>query len=179
MYFVVKVNIINFIEKNSRTWSGNRRYYGLKTVRVLRQQALITEGELDSGFMTLCQGQRTRDNYITLFEEEIVLAIPRGHPLGCNAAPPGEPLAVMDLAQLKYEPFVLMYKESTIRSMIRARLCCGVIPWHYVKNHPDGVACFALPSHPMWEVAASYGKYSYLSNAAREFIRLAREFWMN
>lgn len=171
---------------------------------VLRQQALIAEGELDLGFMTLCQGQKTKDNYITLFEEEIVLAIPQGHPLCPGAAPIGQPLAVMDLAQLKYEPFVLMYKESTIRrmiddifrrsgfvprvlfetssnatilSMIRARLCCGIIPWHYVKNRPDGIACFALPSHPMWEVTAGYGKYAYLSKPAKEFIRLAREYW--
>ncbi|MCI8518402.1 MAG: LysR family transcriptional regulator [Hungatella sp.] len=171
---------------------------------VRRQQALITAGELDLGFMTLCQGQRTKDNYITLFEEEIVLALPQGHPLSRSAAPQGEPLAVMDLGQLRYEPFVLMYKESTIRrmiddifrgsgfvpnvlfetssnstilSMIQARLCCGVIPWHYVKNRPEGIACFALPSRPVWEVTASYGKYAYLSNPAREFIRLVKEYW--
>lgn len=156
------------------------------------------------GFMTLCQGQRTLDNYITLFEEEIVLAIPDGHPLSRRRSAPGEPLAVMELAELKYEPFVLMYKESTIRrmvddifrrsgfvpnvlfetssnatilSMIRARLCCGVVPWHYVKDRPEGVTCFALPSRPVWDVAASYGKYAYLSSPARTFIRLAKEFW--
>ena len=172
---------------------------------VLKQQALIAHDGLDVGFMTLCENQRTKDHYITLFKEEIVLAIPQRHPLSNHAAPKGEPLAVINLSQLKYEPFVLMYKESTIRrmiddifrrsgfvpkilfetssnativSMIAANLCCSVIPWHYVKDHPEGIACFALPSHPIWDVAASYGKYAYLSTAAKEFIRLAKEFWI-
>ncbi len=171
---------------------------------VLKQQAFIAQGGLDLGFMTLREDQRTKDNYITLFQEEIVLAIPQGHPLSRGAAPEGEPLAVLDPARLKYEPFVLMYKESTIRrviddvfrrsgfvpdvlfetssnatilSMISASLCCGVVPWHYVKNQPEGVACFALPSHPTWDVAASYGKYAYLSAPAKTFIKLAGDFW--
>lgn len=171
---------------------------------VFKQQELIARGGLDIGFMTLCNNQRTKDNYITLFQEEIVLAIPQGHPLSSSAAPKGEPLSVMDLARLKYEPFVLMYKESTIRrmidqifrrsgfvpsvlfetsnnsailSMISANLCCGVVPWHYVKDGPEGIACFALPSRPVWDVAASYGKYAYLSSPAKTFIRLAKEFW--
>ena len=111
---------------------------------------------------------------------------------------------MMDLAKLKYEPFVLMYKESTIRrmiddifrrsgfvpsvlfetsnnttilSMINASLCCGVVPWHYVKDQPEGIACFALPHHPSWDVAASYGKYAYLSTPAKTFIQLAKEYW--
>ncbi len=171
---------------------------------VFKQQKLIACGGLDMGFMTLCENQRTNDHYITLFREEIVLVIPHGHPLSRNAALKGEPLAVMDLASLKYEPFALMYKESTIRpmidhifrrsgfvpnvlfetssnatilSMIKAHICCGVIPWHYVKNYPEGIACFALPHHPSWDVAASYGKYAYLSTPAKTFIQLAKEFW--
>ena len=171
---------------------------------VLKQQALIACGDLDLGFMTLCRNQRTLDNYITLFEEEIILAIPQGHPVSSRAAQKGKPLAVMDLSQLKYEPFVLMYKESTIRrmiddifrrsgfvpkvlfetssnatilSMIRASLCCGVVPRHYVKNQPEGIACFSLPSRPVWDVTASYGRYTSLSQPAKTFISLAKEYW--
>ena len=172
---------------------------------VHRQQAMISQGDLDIGFQTLALRQRTKDEYITLGREELVLAIPSGHPLGAQAAPAGEPLSVLDLAQLKFEPFVLMYKESTNRpivdeifrgsgfapnvlfetssnqtiiSMIQARLCCGIVPWHYVKKHPDGVSCFALPAHPSWDIVASYQKNSYLSSPARHFIRLAKEFWL-
>lgn len=170
---------------------------------VRNQQNLISRGELDIGFVTLSEKQKSGDEYITLYEEDIVLAIPSGHPLGTLAAPAGAPLAELDISLLKYEPFVLMYKESTIRNMvddifrqadftpnvlfetsntttivamIRSNLCCGVIPRYYTKD-VDGMACFYLPSHPTWKVAASYRKASYLSKAAKDFIRLASDFW--
>lgn len=172
---------------------------------VLKQQTMIARGDLDVGFMTLCDKQKTNDEYITLFKEELLLAIPEGHPVSRFAAPKGEPYAELDLSLLKYEPFVLMYKESTVRymvddifrhsgftprvlfetsnnttilSMIRAKLCCGVIPYHYVKNSPEGITCFALPSHPIWDVAASYRRNTYLSNAAKVFIQMAKAYWM-
>lgn len=172
---------------------------------VRRQQTLISQGDLDIGFQTLAARQRTRDQYVTLGEEELVLAIPSVHPLGTLAAPAGEPLAVMELSRVRFEPFVLMYRESTNRpiineifrssgfspnvlfetssnqtiiSMIQARLCCGIIPWHYVKRRPEGVSCFALPGHPRWDIVASYQKNTYLSEPARRFIALAGEFWL-
>lgn len=171
---------------------------------VRRQQQLIAQGDLNLGFQTLSERQKTGDAYIKLCEEEIFLAIPAVHPLAQMAAPPGEPFAVIDLALLKYEPFVLMYKESTIRaitdeifrrsgfvpnvlfetasnntvlSMIQARLCCGVVPHHYVRQVPKGVCCFAFPSHPTWDVVASHRKNAYLSQSARTFVELVREFW--
>ena len=153
--------------------------------------------------MTLCDNQKTKDIYITLFQEEIILAIPKAHPLSTDAALKGESLAVMDLARLKYEPFVLMYKESTIRplvesafqdagfipnvlfetsnnltivTMIKSNLCCGLLPYYYVKKDREGMACFSLPKKLGWEMAVSYRKDGYLSQAAREFIRLAKVF---
>lgn len=172
---------------------------------VHQQQGRITQGDLDIGFQTLSTRQRIRNEYITLGKEELVIAIPSVHPLSAEAAPEGEAPAVLDLSRLRYEPFVLMYKESTTRSiideifrsygfapnvlfetsnnqtiisMIQARLCCGIVPWHYVKNHPEGVTCFALAAHPNWDIVASYQKNSYLSSPARHFIRLAKEFWL-
>lgn len=171
---------------------------------VHRQQELIARGDLDIGFQTLSLRQRTGDEYILLGSEELVLAIPSGHPLSAQAAPAGEPLTVLDISLLQYEPFVLMYQESTTRaiineifrqsgfvpnvlfetssnqtiiSMIQSRLCCGVVPWHYVKNRPEGVSCFAFASHPTWDIVASYQKNTYLSDSAKYFIELVREFW--
>ena len=171
---------------------------------VHRQQELIARGDLDIGFQTLSLRQRTGDEYILLGSEELVLAIPSGHPLAAQAAPAGEPLTVLDISLLQYEPFVLMYQESTTRaiineifrqsgfvpnvlfetssnqtiiSMIQSRLCCGVVPWHYVKNRPEGVSCFAFASHPTWDIVASYQKNTYLSDSANYFIELVREFW--
>lgn len=171
---------------------------------VRQLQTMIAENQLDIGFLTLTRDCRTKDEYVVLQEEEIVLAIPRLHPLGQKAAPPGESLAVSSLEPVRYEPFVLMDRNSTMRllvdrifeeagiapnvlletknnstiiSLIQSNLCCGLIPYYYVKNHPEGVASFYLPSHPSWEVVASYKKNSYLSNAAKCFIELAQEYW--
>lgn len=173
-------------------------------MRVRRQQEAIARGELDIGFMTLHERDRTTDTYVTLGKEELVLIIPSGHPAASKAAPPGEPLAEMDIRDLQYEPFVLMDKSSTLRSMcdqvfsdagfppnilfetnntagiaamVESTLCCGIIPQYYVKHASSKLVCFSLPSHPTWEIAISYPKTGYLSTGAREFIRLAKEYW--
>lgn len=170
---------------------------------VKHQQELISRGDVDIGFQTLCDKQKSNSNYIPILEEEIVLVIPKGHPLGTLAAPEGQPLATLDISRLQYEPFVLMYKESTIRllvdavfqdagfqpnvlfetsnnlaivTMIKSNLCCGLLPYYYVKHDREGMACFSLPKKPVWQLAASYRKDGYLSNAAKEFIRLAKDF---
>lgn len=112
----------------------------------------------------------------------------------------------MDLTALRYEPFVLMDKSSTLRSacdtlfekagfvpnilfetnntggiaaMVQSTLCCGIIPRYYTLGLGDGVACFSLPERPAWEIAICCQKHGYLNSGAREFIRLAREYWEN
>ena len=173
-------------------------------MRVRFQQQAIAKGDIDIGFITLHPRERTGDHYIQLATEELAVIIPAGHPLAKKAAPPGEPLAVMDLRELRYEPFVLMDKASTLRavcdtvfeqagflpnvlfetnntggiaSMVESTLCCGIIPYYYVKKQSDKLAAFALPNHPYWEIDISYRKNSYLSLGAKEFIRLAKEYW--
>lgn len=171
---------------------------------VLEMQSMISDESLDICFLTLTDAQKTSDEYVTLLEEEIILVLPAAHPLAKRAAPPGEPFATLPLKELQQEPFILMQKFSTMRfltdslfeeagfspailfetknnntitAMIRSNLCCGLVPYYYIKDNRDGLACFSLPSHPTWEVCASYKKNSYLSNAARLFIELARDFW--
>ena len=173
-------------------------------MRVTAQQKAIAKGELDIGFMTLHPRDRTSDSYIHIATEEMLVIIPSGHPLAAKAAPPGQPPAIIDLKELKYEPFVLMDKASTLRSvcdntfreagyppnvlfetnntgsivtMVESTLCCGIIPEYYVKNPSDKIAVFALKDHPTWEIAISYRKNSYVSSGANEFIQLAKEFW--
>ena len=34
-----------------------------------------------------------------------------------------------------------------------------------------------MPSHPTWQISVSYQKNAYLSKAAKQFIRLAMDFW--
>ncbi|MCI9163903.1 MAG: LysR family transcriptional regulator [Lachnospiraceae bacterium] len=178
---------------------------------VRKQQTLIARGELDLGFQTLCDEHRTDDEYLLLATEEIFLIVPKGHPV-CEGFPTPrrkkgarQPVfPELDIRQLQYEPFVLMYRESTIRqlvdelfaqagftpnvlfetasnatilTMIRGRLCCGLIPAHYLQKPDKSLACFSLTSHPTWDIVASYRKGTYLPKAARYFIELASAYW--
>ena len=168
-------------------------------VRVL--QKLICQGDLDIGFLTHTVKDRTDDIYETIYTEELFLAVPSGHPIvKSHPAKEGE-YATLDIRELQYEPFVLMDKRSTMRtlvdqlfsnagfepqilfetgnnhtiiSMIHASLCCGILTYYYVKDLPPGITCFRLPSRPTWDFTASYKKGRYLSEAARCFIDLMK-----
>ena len=174
---------------------------------VHRQQQMISQGNLDIGFQTLSERQRTDSEYIKLGEEEIFLLVPSIHPAAEQLAATqtaSAPFPIANLTLFQYEPFVLMYKESTIRaitdeifrksgftpnvlfetasnntvlSMIEANLCCGVVPEYYVRRLPKGISCFAFPTHPTWDIVANYRKNGYLSEAAKYFIELVRNFW--
>ncbi len=167
-------------------------------------QKLISQGDLDIGFLMLTDKDRTCDSYETIYTEEIFLAVPSIHPAAKIRPPRGDSYATMDIRTLQHEPFVVMDKQSTMRtlidtifsnagiqpqilfetgnnhtllSMLQANLCCGILAYYYVKNIPPGITCFHLPDHPSWKFVASYKKGRYLSNAARGFIDLMKGQW--
>lgn len=178
---------------------------------VRKQQMMISRGELDLGFQTLCDIHRTNDEYILLATEEIYLTVPHGHPVCEEYCPsrrrkngPRPAFPELDIRKLQYEPFVLMYKESTIRQltdqlfanagflpnvlfetasnatilmMIRSFLCCGLIPAYYLQKPDKAITCFSLPEHPTWDIVASYRKGTYLSKPAQCFVELASAYW--
>lgn len=126
-------------------------------VSVRRQQQMIACGDLDIGFMTLRENQQTEDEYIKITSEELILAIPAVHPLCSRAVAAGRgPYPELDIRELRYEPFALMYRESTIREcadgifrqagfipnvlfetsrartiidIVAAQMCCGLVPY--------------------------------------------------
>lgn len=173
-------------------------------MRVYLQQQAIARGDIDIGFITLAEKERSNDMHVVVSSEEMVVTIPAGHPLAAKAAPPGEPLATLDIRELRYEPFVMMDNNSTLRavsdrifrdagvipnmlfetnntrsivSMVESTLCCGIIPYFYVQEPSPKIVRFALPDHPSWDMAIIYRKNSYLSSGAKEFIRLAQDYW--
>ena len=81
--------------------------------------------------------------------------------------------------QAGFLPNVLFETASnaTILTMIRSRLCCGLIPAHYLQKPDKSLACFSLTSHPTWDIVASYRKGTYLPKAARYFVELASAYW--
>lgn len=174
-------------------------------IGVRRQQSLISKGYLDLGFVTLNDADKTGDEYIHIYYEDILLAVPRRHPLARNANPPGEPFAVADLKEFKEEYFVLMFKNSTMRSVIdplfkesgfmpkllfetasnrtmcnlvKNNMACSLLTFNYAKEQDD-VAYFYLPGRPRWELCATYKKEHYLTQAARTFIALAIDHYRN
>lgn len=170
---------------------------------VKEQQVLISSGDLDIGFLTYDETFRPANFCSAISTEELFLAIPRFHPYAANAAPKGESFSIGNLYELREEPFVLMYKNSTISTMvenifhsagfkphvlfetsnfntivkmIQSGQCCGILPYHYIRNNLDTLTCFALPTHPTWNIGVSYRKDAYLSSAAKDFIALAKEY---
>ncbi len=176
-------------------------------VSVRRQQQMIIQGSLDIGFMTLQDNQRTDDEYLPISTEELVLAVPSVHPLCSQAKPGGKgPYPELDLEGLKYEPFALMYRESTIRQwvdtifrqagfvpnvlfetarartilhMVGARMCCGLVPESDTLALREDVSYFCLPDHPSWKIVASYRKNSYLSSPTMYLVQLASQYWQD
>ena len=140
-------------------------------------QRLISQGDLDIGFPSI-------------------------HPAAQILPSFGESYATMDIRTVQHEPFVVMDKRSTMRtmvdqifldagfepqilfetgnnntvlSMLQANLCCGILAYYYVKNIPQGITCFHLPNRPTWQFAEG----RYLSSAARGFIDLMKSQWSN
>lgn len=173
-------------------------------MRVRAQQEAIAKETIDIGFMPLGKQDRTNDEYIVLGQEELMLIIPALHPSAQRPGCADGSIATMDLKEMQYEPFVLMDKESTLRSvcdsvfqdagftpnilfetnntgsiasMVESTLCCGIIPWYYVRESSEKLTRFHINTRPVWDVVISYSKNNYLSSGAKEFIRLAQEWW--
>lgn len=174
-------------------------------VNVFQQQAMIAGGELDLGFMTLCRHQKTADEYQVLHEEEILLALPKGHP-ACRLAVSREGCLFpeLDIRCLEKEPFALIFNGSTLRDLENrifqeagfapsilfetARLntilamasdctCCGLAPSSFAWENLQKISFFTLPGHPSWLQAASYKKRSHLTQAARFLISTVSDYW--
>lgn len=173
---------------------------------VQQQQAMILSGNLDLGFMTLLERQRkTGLEYRKITSEELILAIPSSKTTNYSFSNQKDsPFPEFDLKLLCDEPFVLTHKSSTVReltdqiftesgfapnvlfetannhtivSMIKAGICCGIIPMYYVDRFDPSITYFTLPAHPVWDIAAAYRKDHYISHAARSFIDLATQFF--
>ena len=168
-------------------------------------QKLLAQGDLDIGFLTLTDADRTGDVYETIYTEELFLAVPSVHPIAAaSTPPPGERFATLDVRALRYEPFVLMDKRSTMRtmidqifaeggfepqilfetgnnhtilSMLQTNLCCGILTYYYVKDLLEGIPRPQRSTRPTWEFTTNYKRRRYLSGAARCFINLMKAQW--
>lgn len=171
---------------------------------VKQQQTEISMGNLDLGFVTLQDFQKTNDEYFRICSEEIILGIPKTHPLAYLGGNLGEQLPSISLRRFENDSFAIMQKGSTLREiydqliieenlsphilletrschnlykMVAEGICCSVFPISYAEDSSN-VSYFSIIQKPVWDLYASYKKGSYLSRIAKDFIFLAAEYWM-
>ncbi|WP_160719379.1 LysR family transcriptional regulator [Bacillus sp. USDA818B3_A] len=170
---------------------------------VKQQQHEISKGNLDLGFLTLQDSQKTKDEYIHICSEPIVLGIPTSHPLAHIGGELGNQLPKISLKRFENDSFAIMQKGSTLREiyddlileedfsphilletrschnlfhMVAEGICCSVFPITYAERGSK-VSYFSIVQDPVWEVYASYKKGSYLSNVARNLVNIAEDYW--
>ena len=171
----------------------------------VRMQDEIRKGSLDLGIATLPDRQKSTDTYIDLSEEEIYLCLPESFPIP-SSVNTGETYPLFPIEVLKYEPFVLIYRESTWRwaidqimnkakflpdvlfetascrtilAMIQAGICAGFLPEYYVKLRPEGIRAFRLADSPILKVAACHRGDFAMTAAEQYLIQLAGEYFRN
>ncbi|MBQ9153222.1 MAG: LysR family transcriptional regulator [Solobacterium sp.] len=170
---------------------------------VVRMQEEIRRGSMDLGFMTLADHQKTMDEYIDLAEEVLYLCVPESFPVP-SSVNTGEEYPFFPIETLKFEPFVLIYKESTgrwtvdqilkkarffpnvlfetssyetILAMIQANICVGFIPEYYVRKKPAGIRAFRIAGAPVGRISVCHRKDFDITSAEQYLIHLAKEYF--
>ncbi|MCR5007676.1 MAG: LysR family transcriptional regulator [Oribacterium sp.] len=171
---------------------------------LFKQTEALESGEIDIGFVTLRDDQRGNFDYTLVGKEEMIVLIPAMHPVCENYVLDDGQLPIINLKNLEYEPFTLMSSKSSNRqivddifsrngfipsilmetnntasipSLVETSLCCAIIPRYYADQDNVNYRCFALPSHPSWDLCVATRKGSYLTDAEKEFIKLAKGYW--
>lgn len=173
-----------------------------------RQNELLLSGQLDLGLVMLLESARINLEYITLFEEDLILGIPKNHPEAARANPFGMPLATTDLRRFHDSKFSLIFSSSTMRQLVdplfqqagykpqilietamnhaliqlvSKGFCCTILPYSRMLNSPYSADCawFKLQGRPRWQVCFARRKDTSLSEAHRYLIRLAKRYGQN
>ena len=170
--------------------------------RVSAMQRMIAEGRLDLGLATLAPEQRDGSVYHLMAEEEIVLAVPAGHPLAAGGSADWRMAADADLARFAGEGFVRIDRRSTLfgiteplfrqagfeprvlfstsssiskRRIVEAGLGCALLPAVYATR--GGAVYFRLPQRPRWQITLCSRRDGWLGRAERAYIDLCRAYW--
>lgn len=172
---------------------------------VRKQQKMIASGEIDIGFMSLEESQRTDDDYQFIYSEEVVLYLASSHPLLQHARMTENGYPEIDLALFRNESFALMHPESTLRgtidslfveagftpnvlfesayirtimNMVRAGVCCTISTATFHRAPPEGIAICRFPKRHQVNLEVCTRKGSHLSQPMKYFIELVTDFWL-
>lgn len=174
-------------------------------VNVYKMQQMVAAGDLDIGFMTLFDYQKTDAEYENLYQEEILLAVPEHLDVAKAAKAGKNGRKALPLAALRDEPFILLKKNTTMRAvldkafrqyqfvphllfdtantntileLVKAGICCGIVSESTARNYREGIQYFSFEKPLRWNVAVSYQKGRTLSKAARLFVEYAQKYWL-
>ena len=187
----------------------NHRYPGV-TFNLLErivsdQHNFLLGGHLDFGIIMLADSDKIDLEYIKLYNENLVLGIPKKHPMAKYASAPGEPLSTIDLRLFRQDSFSLIFASSTMRKVIDPLFkeagyqphiliesamnhaliqlvsngfCCTILPQSRVLVSPYSTNCawFHLSSRPNWNIYVAYRKDMHLNEVHRYFIQLAKHY---
>lgn len=170
---------------------------------VTAMQRMISDGQLDLALATLEERQRDENVYHAMAEEEIVLAVPAGHPLAADGHRDYRKAPETELSRFAGQPFVRIYRRSTLFSLTEALfeqagfaphvlfstasnlskyrivalgMGCALLPAVYAVAG-DAVVYFRLAQHPVWQITMCSRKGGFLGQAEQCYLKLCREYW--
>lgn len=167
------------------------------------QVKMLDTHELDISFQTIYERKYKHLVYTEILREPFYLCIPKSHPLAYKENLTPEQYPEISLTKFSNESFTLVKKSSTMRVVIdnlfeeagfkpkllfestsmRTMLhltengqCCSIIPRCYAVSS-NYVSYFTLGKIASWELAAVYAQNHYINNAAKDFIKMASQYW--
>ena len=170
---------------------------------VTAMQRMISDGSLDLGLATLTDAQQDDNVYHLMAEEEIVLAVPAGHPLAGQGGVDWQEAPEVALERFADQPFVRIYQRSTLYGLtqplfeeagfepqvlfstasnlsklriVATGLACALVPAVYAVRSSD-VRYFRLAQRPRWKVTLCSRRDGWLGPADRAYIELCRSYW--
>ena len=163
-------------------------------------QKKISIGEIDIGIVSLEKNQQTKDKYLILYEEELVLIKVKNFEREKNIK------NSVNLFSFKDKEFIFPTKTSTSREIIDkifkleninpkiifethsmeslvtaviSGIGYGIVPYYYAEKYKEKLKIYKLKSEPIWDIAVSYSKDIYVSKVIKDFIKYAQEFLEN
>lgn len=141
--------------------------------------------------------------HITFAPCEVVIALPKSHPLASLAAPAGMPHTSLDLRLLEKESFVLMNKDTNIRAiadvhfqkagfepkilmecslsslayqLVRKGVAPSILMEHTILDK-NSVASFSLTPKEIWSQSIAFRKGTVFTKAEQYFIQLVQNYF--
>ena len=187
----------------------NKRYPGinfhLQERYVADQHNMILAGKLDFGMVMLGENDKVNLEYVPLYEEELILGVPKKHFYAESGGELKPYMPFIDLKLFKEDTFALMFPGSTMRKIIDPAfeaagfepnilietgmnhamvklaalgLCCTILPHSRAIHSPerDELSWFRLSPPISWTTYMAYRKNTRLTEAFRYFLELSKEY---